>query len=108
MMCDLSNDSLSDKVIRPTVGQISSDFSVKTPDTKSPLEQMRENLTDYDRHIHECVARGKKDIAGDFFIEVITKKETLMKNVLRNYFGFRHSCPTPNYDHAVYHYKKEG
>jgi hypothetical protein len=98
MTCDLSMD---------TVGKISSDLIVKEPETKSPIEQMRENLTDYEKNMHECVARGKKDIHGDFYIEVITKKEPLMQNVIRNYFGFRHSCPTPNYDHAVYKYTLE-
>jgi hypothetical protein len=30
-----------------------------------------------------------------------------MENVLRNYFGFRRSCPTPDYDQAVYKYSQK-
>ncbi len=30
-----------------------------------------------------------------------------MTNVLRHYFFARRSCPTPDYDQAVYHYKSE-
>ena len=103
MSCDLTLDA----VPRKTVGSISNDLIVKAPDTRSPIEQMRESLTDYDKNIRECVDRGKKDIPGDFYIVVITKKEPLMPNVVRNYFGFRVSCPTPDYDQAVYHYTRQ-
>lgn len=99
MTCDLTKDAIG-----PTVGAVSAELSVKDQGTHNAIEQMRENLTDYDRNIHECVSRGKKDIRGDFYIVVITKKERLMSNVLRNYFGFRRSCPTPDYDQAVYRY----
>lgn len=104
MTCDLTIDPTLIEASRDTVGKVSVDLSVKEPDTRSAIEQMRENLTDYDKNIWECVERGKKDIPGDFYIEVITKREPLLTNVLRNYFGFRNSCPTPNYDHAVYKY----
>lgn len=99
-VCDLTTDAIP----REKVGKISNDLIVKEPETKSPIEQMRENLTDYDKHIHECIERGKKDIVGNFYIIVITKKEPLMPNVMRNYFGFRISCPTPDYDQTVYKY----
>lgn len=89
---------------RETVGKVSSDLSLKQPETRSPIEQMRENLTDYDINLHECINRGKRDLVGDFFIEVITKQEPLMPNVIRNYFSYRNSCATPNYDQAMYKY----
>lgn len=92
---------------RDKVGKISVDLSQKTPDTRSPIEQMRENLTDFDKELWICVERGKKEILGDFYLVVITKKEPLMENVLRNYFGFRNSCPTPDYDQTVYRYIKK-
>ena len=31
-----------------------------------------------------------------------------MQNVLRGYFFARRSCPTPDYDQAVYRYRKDG
>ena len=99
MSCDLTAES-----VRPTVGALSNDLMTQQPNTRSPIEQMRENLTSYEKNIMECVDRGKKDIYGDFYIIVITKKEPLMQNVIRNYFGFRLSCPTPDYDQAVYAY----
>lgn len=102
MSCDLTLDA-----IRPTVGSFSNDLIVKEPETRSPIEQMRESLTDYEKNLLECVDRGKLDIPGDFYVVVITKKEPLMHNVMRNYFGFRLSCPTPDYDQAVYHYDRQ-
>lgn len=89
---------------RKTVGKVSYDLSLKEPETRSPIEQMRENLTDYEKNLHESIDRGKKDFDGDFFIEIITKQEPLMTNVIRNYFVPRKSCPTPNYDQTLYKY----
>lgn len=90
-----------------TVGQISQELLVKTPDTLSPIENMQEQLTDYDKNIFECVERCKKQYHGDFYLVVITKKEPLMPNVLRNYFTGRLSCPTPDYDQTLYKYDCE-
>ncbi len=92
---------------KETVGKIATDLIVKTPDTKSPIEQMQENLTDYEANIWECVERCKKDFTGDFYIVVITKNEKLLPNVFRNYFYGRLSCPTPDYDQTVYKFKRK-
>lgn len=99
MTCDLTDNHL-----RETVGKVSRDLSLKEPATRSPIEQMRESLTDYDKNVHECIDRGKKALPGDFFVEVTTKQEPLMPNVIRNYFSYRNSCSTPNYDQAMYKY----
>jgi len=89
---------------RETVGKISSDLLIKSVDnTHSAYEQMLESLTDFDKHMHETIDRLKKDWPSqDFYIVVITKKERLMTNVLRNYFLGRLSCPTPDYDPVGY------
>jgi len=42
-----------------------------------------------------------------FYVCVITKKERLMDNVLRNYFLARSTCPTPQYDQTVYKYHRD-
>lgn len=89
---------------RETVGKISSDLIVKPPDTRSPVELEREMQKEYMKHLLECIDMHKKIFDKDFYIVVITKKERLMQNVLRNYFTARHSCPTPDYDQSVYRY----
>lgn len=92
---------------RETVGKVSSDLIIKAPETLSPIEQMEENLSDYEKNVWECVERCKKDFTGDFYIVVITKNERLLPNVFRNFFYGRQSCPTPDYDQTVYKYKRK-
>lgn len=90
--------------MKKTVGHHALELQQKTPDTQDPIELQREMHTDYDDNIQMCIGRGQKDMDGDFFVVVETKKERLMPNVLRNYFFYRHSCPTPTTDQTVYKY----
>lgn len=91
-----------------TVGQASIEALEKTPETLSPIDIQREVHKKFNDELLMCIERGKKEITGDFFVVVLTKKEKLMQNVLRNYFGFRRSCPTPDWDQTVFHYHAEG
>lgn len=91
-------------VNQDTVGKIASDLLVKQTDRVSPIDQMREQLSEYDDNIRHCAERFKKLFGKDFFIVVITKRERLLENVIRNYFTGRLSCPTPDYDQTVYKY----
>jgi hypothetical protein len=90
-----------------TVGKCSRDLLLKEPETRDPIELQREMQKGYEDHIVQCIARGKKDFSQDFFLVVLTKKERLMQNVLRNYFTCRLSCPTPEWDQTVYHYHRK-
>lgn len=87
-----------------TAGQISSELIQKSPETFDPIEQTAENLSDYEKSVIECVDLGRKKSPNDFFVVVLTKREPLMPNIIRNYFVSRVSCPTPNYDQIVYKY----
>lgn len=90
---------------REKIGVIATDLLQKIPETLSPIEQTRENLTEYEKNIWECVDTAKKKFdCNELYIVVITKKERLMENVLRNYFCARSSCPTPDFDQTVYKY----
>lgn len=91
---------------KETVGKVALELLKKEPETRNPIEQMRESLTDFDKNIHLCIERYKQKFLGNFYVVVITKKERLMPNVLRNYFTGRITCPTPDYDQAVYRYDK--
>lgn len=92
---------------RDTVGKIAGELLLKQPDSLSPIDNMREQLTDYEKNLFECIERHKNTMLDDFFVVVITKKERLMPNVLRNYFFACVACPTPNYDQIVYKYFKK-
>ena len=94
---------------KDTVGKISSELMQKEPESRDPIEIQRATEQEYIQHLNECLERGKKTYPDNFFIVVITKNERLMKNVFRNYFFCRLSCPTPDYDQTVYRYlAKEG
>lgn len=93
---------------KKSVGQVSSELIVKQVDnTHSAEDQMREQLGEYERNVWLAVDEGKKKHNGDFFVVVITKKERLMQNVLRNYFFTRNSCPTPEWDQTLYKYYRK-
>lgn len=92
---------------RETVGKISTDLLWGAQELDhSAEEQMREMLELWESNLLECIERGKKEFAHDFYIVVDTKKEPKMQNVLRNVFIPRSTCPTPTYDNSVYKYHR--
>ena len=92
---------------REKVGKVAYDLLNKPLDTKNPIDLEQELHTEYENNVWQCVDRYKKEFDSDFFVIVITKKEPLMPNVLRNMFTARLSCPTPDYDQTVYHYHRD-
>jgi hypothetical protein len=91
--------------MKKTIGKIATELAQKSHDnTHTAHDQMEESLSDWDKNIFECVERSKKDFSGDFYLVVVTKKERLLTNVIRNYFMTRISCPTPDYDQTLYKY----
>ncbi len=67
----------------------------------------KEMLVPYESNLKEAIERGEKEYSYDFFVVVLTKKERLLHNVIRNYFMTRATCPTPEYDQAVWYYHRE-
>lgn len=92
---------------KDTVGKIATDLSQKEAPTRDPIELQREMHKDYEKSVIEAIDTGKKDYNTDFFVVVLTKRERLLSNVIRNYFFVRSSCPTPEYDQTVYHFHKK-
>jgi len=95
------------KAKNTTLGEESLRLYSEDPGTHSAVDQMREQLEDYEKNVFECVQKNKGFFDGDFYVVVLTKKERLMQNVLRGFFFARRSCPTPDYDQAVYKYFKK-
>ncbi len=91
---------------RDTVGKLSSELLKQESPTNSPIELEREMHTEYDKNIDECITSGKKKYNHNFYVIVITKRERLMPNVFRNYFFARETCPTPDWDQAVYRFMR--
>ncbi len=92
---------------RDTVGKISLDLAKQDAGKVSVIDQQRAMTEDYMKHLFECIDSHYDKFKDSFFIEVTTKMEPLMQNVLRNYFCARQSCPTPNYDQTLFRYNKE-
>ncbi len=91
---------------RDTVGKLSSDLIISDTGGVNPIDQQRENQREYIKELLACIASGKKTLDSSFYIVVITKKERLMQNVIRNYFFPTLACPTPDWDQTVYYYDK--
>lgn len=89
---------------RDTVGAISLDLMQKAPDSRDPIALQREMTEDYLDELTDTVRKNIDKFEGDFYVVVITKNEKLMPNVFRNYFLARATCPTPDYDQAVFQY----
>jgi len=98
---------MGEEVKKKSIGAHSLELSDKDPGTHSAIDQMKEQLKDYESNVHECVKSNLGSYDGDFYIVCLTKKERLMQNVLRGYFFARQSCPTPDYDQSVYRYVRE-
>jgi hypothetical protein len=94
---------------RESVGKMSLDLQNKYMDKEGEdYRDVRHEMTkDYEKKILEVVEDGIRVWDGDFYIVVLSKREKVMKNVLRNYMFHRNSCPTPNYDQIVYKYFKK-
>ena len=87
-----------------TVGEVALEEMSKAPDSMKVEDYSRNNDRDYLKALETCVRDNYHRFEGDFFIEVITKREKILENVVRNLFASRHSCPTPNYDQSVFKY----
>lgn len=92
---------------KKTVGAASLEVLEKEPFNPDVEAQQRAMLSDFESNFHQAFTRGKAQFLGDFYVVVITKKERLLENVLRNYFLVRESCPTPDFDQIVYRYDKK-
>jgi len=98
-----------------TVGETALDLQVKD-DKINAIELQREvhkgsnSERSFEEEIWEAVDRGKKDpsMEGTFYIVVLFKKERHLQNILRQYFFYRQSCPSPDFDQTVYKYYPKG
>jgi len=91
------------KSLKLTVGEKAAELLKNYKDnTHSAYEQMREQLSEYDKSLYECYEKNKNTYKDKFYIVVLTRAEKTMVNVIRNQFFTRHTCPTPEYDQTVY------
>lgn len=92
---------------KQTVGALAVDLLSRHREPVAVIDQMRESLTEFEWNVWECVRRSKNMFPGDFYVNVATKKERLLENVIRNFFFPTIDCPTPTWDQTVYKYKRK-
>jgi len=92
------------KIPKKKVGAASVELAAKAPDSTDPIEMQREMTKEYCENVIQCAMHGIKYYKNPFYVVVITKREKLMHNVLRSYYFHRSTCPTPDYDQAVFRF----
>lgn len=90
---------------KETVGALAMKAAATSDGKDLVMDVAGEMSKDYVEQLYETVDRGRKQYPStNFYVVVLMKREKLMKNVLRNYFLYRLSAPTPNYEQTVYLY----
>lgn len=92
---------------KDTLGKIATDLMAKDEPRHNVIDMQRAMQQDYEKELIACMNDGKKRWHADFYVVVMTKTERTLKNVIRNFFFSRQSCPTPTYDNTVYKYNAE-
>jgi len=101
---------MNDSAENETVGKIALDLQKKTDEKINSIDMQRQmhkgnrSEDSFENQVELAIENVKKDFDGDFFVVVLFKKERLLKNVIRQYFFTRESCPTPQFDQTVYQY----
>jgi len=99
----IKKSNLIDSDFGTDIGKQINEKAAKIDETKVQVRELSHEMNkDYMSMLIDTALDGKKKFYGDFFVVVLTKRERLIQRSLRNYFIARKSCPTPNYEQAVY------
>jgi hypothetical protein len=87
-----------------TIGQIVLDLSKKKQDTLFVKDLAPDMLEEHMANVIKCLEDNYEQFKHEdqFFIQVATKHERVLKTTYRQYFNPRYTCPTPFYDQTVY------
>jgi len=83
------------------------DEKINPIDLQRDIHQGNNPEDSFESQIEEVYNRAIKNCEGDFYIVVLFKKERILQNVVRQYFFYRLSCPTPEFDQVVYKYSRK-
>jgi hypothetical protein len=88
-----------------TVGELSGQVSQVDMGKQNVIELAREMLTDFDKNVYQSLDTALKQYPNrDIYLVVLHKRERLLPNVIRNFFSFRLSAPTPTPEQTVFKY----
>ena len=88
------------------VGELTSDLLARPNlDIKQSLmDTSKEMQKQYLPEIEKCIKTHEKLWSEPFYVVVITKRERLIVNSIRQYFLARQTLPTPDLDQTVFKY----
>lgn len=84
--------------------QAQGDQKINPIDLQRAMQEGNKKEDSYEANLLEAIARGKKQYNRKFFVVVLFQKDRLLKNVVRQKFLHRSTCPTPSFDQTVYSY----
>lgn len=98
-----------------TAGEISlelekkGDQKINPVDLQQAIHKGNKSEDSWENQINICVKEGMEfyPMDKDFFVVVLFKKERLLRNIVRQYFLYRLSCPTPAWDQVVFKYHRK-
>jgi hypothetical protein len=93
-----------------TAGQLAVEHHKKRKESLEQFDiesQSETILRSYMDELQDCAEDNFKNYESPFYIAVLTKQEELLKNIIRNYFVARQSCPTPTFDQSVFKVNKD-
>lgn len=96
---------------KKTVGELALEQQQK-PYYEVPVEDFGKEILqekdDYMNNLWQAVDNGRKFFGVDvLYVAVLTWRERLIQNVMRNKFRPRITCPTPTYAQSCWKYEKE-
>ena len=92
---------------KQTIGQIITDLQSKPQDIMEVGDIQALEEARYIKELHKAITLGKQEFKGDFYVEVMLKKEKLYTNMMPRIFAIpRETCPTPFYGQDCYKYKR--
>jgi len=99
---------VNDKFKREKVGKLSVDLLLSKENEQANSIDIEEEAhvknDKFLKGLHECKDRGMNQFPKDFYIVHLVQRPAVYKNVIREYFFPRESCPTPDYDQSVWRY----
>ncbi len=93
---------------RENVGKIITDLR-STQQYEMELGELQQSEFDrYNAKLEQLMEQGKQEFSGNFYIEILPKRERTMIEILPRILGkTRSTCPTPFLDQDVYMYNRK-
>jgi len=103
----LPSPILMENLMSNTIGSQILELSQRKMEKMSVVDAWKLKEPEYFKNLIECAEIHRKTIHGDFYILVNCKLEKIFSMAMPTFkdcFEAKQTCPTPNYDQALYKY----